>query len=258
MARNALALIILTSVCGQLMAEDKATTIAEVASGDYVCSEEGVGLGYVIESIIENEGLHSVCKTGKAYGLKSLMQQSSINVCAGSPVPSGWVVTAIQQSVPACGGYSGFTITNTAGLSSIRACNRTVIPDGWVVTATYQSQLACNSEPAFDLVSVNPPPPPPPPPMPQAPQMYPAEKINATSHIVKWRSASDVSVGWRYALERSVNYGGWKIIKKGEASAGVSDYYEGNASPGVVYKYRAYRITESGISPRSSEVLIQQ
>jgi hypothetical protein len=66
--------------------------------------------------------------------------RTTINICAGSPVPAGWIVTDDEWSPTSCGNptqivYNVQTITDYASLpvgATLNVCAYAPTPSGWV------------------------------------------------------------------------------------------------------------------------------
>lgn len=218
----------------------------------YICVGDDIAPSFVVTEKVVNNNLEDLCPAGEALKIVNAEPFSSIDICNGSPIPAGWVVTALNGASSVCGGALQLRITNTAGLSSVNACNGTPIPNGWVVTAVNPPSSTCGNLSVLTLVNSDPPPPPPPPPVPAAPVIGQVLK-SGSSHTVSWQAPSDYpEYRLRYALERKVNDGGWHEIWKGWDN---SSWSSGNVSAGT-YSYRVKRITPIMSSQYSGSVSV--
>jgi hypothetical protein len=89
-----------------------------------------------------------------AGGLAQAQEQatlSSMEVCAGSPVPGGWIVTGGRWDPMRCGNPTSvrdnvLTITQHSTLpagASLQVCTGQVTPDGWVVVGGRWDPTSC-------------------------------------------------------------------------------------------------------------------
>lgn len=222
---------------------------------DFVCWDDSIESGFVISSIVTDSKLESTCSSGRVLKVQEVTVQNSINICQGSPIPAGWVVTALYPNQPTCAGFYVYTITNTEGLAQVLACSGSTIPEGWVITSTTPNQPQCDFYYSMLLVNTSPPPPPPPPPPPEVPlppNMQPIQEAG-TTHTVSWISAGDLPGPYpeRYALEQSINGSNWREIYKGTRTNLTFE----NVAQGT-YSYRVLRITGAALSGYSSVVTV--
>lgn len=86
-----------------------------------------------------------------ADGMKEQATPSSMEVCAGSPVPGGWIVTGVRWDPTRCGNPTTvqdnvLTITQHSTLpagASLHVCKGQVTPDGWVVVGGRWDPTSC-------------------------------------------------------------------------------------------------------------------
>ena len=226
--------------------------LGQESSSEFVCSGENLLEGDVITERIINPALAEMCSGGEVLKIQSSFKSSYLDVCAGSPIPSGWVVTSVDVNSGVCAGAWRLRIVNTAGLGAVRACNGTPIPDGWVVSSIAPSGGVCAYLNFLHLVNSSPPPPPPPPAIPAAPVMHAPAKIGAT-HIISWIAPTDYpQYRHRYQLERKINEGGWHQVWKGWDNTSWTSGNVGNGS----YTYRVRRITGAADGQYSGSVTV--
>lgn len=206
---------------------------------DYICADESVDIGFVVASKIKDSELASTCPGGEVLGIKRVSLLGSIDVCVGSTIPSGWVITWISPGSPYCAGQSRLRITDTAGLAKISACYGTPVPNGWVITGLSANSSACAGGYAAFLANSAPPPPPPPPSIPQAPVIQTIAK-NGSGHVVTWVPANDYpQYRLRFVLEQRIDAGGWRQVYKGWDNTS----WTATNVPTGTYTYRVKRIT---------------
>lgn len=87
-------------------------------------------------------------------GLKTIKPKSlqTQTVCAGSPIPAGWIITDMQYNATACGNSGSRIIYNVDVISrydnrqigtSMGICSGQAIPAGWVVTESHVCVTCC-------------------------------------------------------------------------------------------------------------------
>jgi|GEM_PF-6163934 len=152
---------------------------AFTASGQYAqCNEDiGTGVGYWIEPI-PSEGAvvcwgpglqiptgmvitaidtYSQCNNSiGGYTLKTPATGGvSTDVCQGSPIPDGFIISGYKNSYPLCGNTElGFTIREPDTVGSSTACLGSPIPLGYVVSAvsSYQQCSGALSSQGFTII----------------------------------------------------------------------------------------------------------
>ena len=55
-------------------------------------------------------GLAAAAATAQAAAAPAARPDTTLSICANSPIPTGYVITLINTAAPSCDGYSGYFI----------------------------------------------------------------------------------------------------------------------------------------------------
>ncbi|EST34874.1 hypothetical protein [Streptomyces roseochromogenus] len=87
---------------------------------------------------------------GSSYTIQTPV--SPMGVCDNSPIPSGWVITAIHTNVWQCAGGNSYTIQTP--VSPMGVCDNSPIPSGWVITAIHTNVWQCAGGNSYTIAAV--------------------------------------------------------------------------------------------------------
>jgi hypothetical protein len=121
-----------TATCGSFATK---YFLSVPSDGLVVCSQSPVPAPYVVTSV----QVSSMCDGPDSYNIthpldnQLICDVSPIPGANASPVPTGFVVVAVQPSAQACKSYQQYTLRKVGSLQSLYACYFSPAPQGYVI-----------------------------------------------------------------------------------------------------------------------------